>query len=99
MPMLRDARGLSNRTSPPSNSSAPSLGAYRPESTFISVDLPAPLSPTTPSTSPLATCKLTSRSAVIAPKNLDTLRACKMGAAVAWEGVINCGGFRYAVRR
>ena len=35
------------------------------------VDFPAPLSPTTPSTSPFVIFKLTSLRAVIVPKNLD----------------------------
>src|ERR1044072_6922885 len=39
---------------------------------FISVDLPAPLSPSRPSTSPLRRCRLTSRSAVTGPKRLAT---------------------------
>src|SRR5712691_828889 len=37
---------------------------------FISVDLPEPLSPSSPSTSPLRRCRLTSRSAFVAPKLL-----------------------------
>src|SRR5436305_10203077 len=37
---------------------------------LTSVDLPAPLSPSNPSTSPLRRCKLRSRSAVIGPKRL-----------------------------
>src|SRR5208282_6753319 len=37
---------------------------------LISVDLPAPLSPSSPSTSPLRRCRLTSRSAVTGPKRL-----------------------------
>src|SRR5271163_4104691 len=37
---------------------------------LISVDLPAPLSPSSPSTSPFLRCRLTSRSAVTGPKRL-----------------------------
>src|SRR6202165_399188 len=37
---------------------------------LISVDLPAPLSPSKPSTSPLRRCRFTSRSAVTGPKRL-----------------------------
>src|SRR5271166_7023549 len=37
---------------------------------LISVDLPAPLSPSSPRTSPLRRCTLTSRSAVTGPKRL-----------------------------
>src|SRR5215212_143146 len=38
---------------------------------LISVDLPAPLSPSRPSTSPLPRRRLTSRSAVTGPKRLE----------------------------
>src|SRR5438132_8273528 len=43
---------------------------WNPEMILISVDLPAPLSPSRPSTSPLRRCRLTSRSAVTGPKRL-----------------------------
>src|ERR1700709_2179944 len=38
---------------------------------LISVDLPAPLSPSSPSTSPFLRCRLTSLSAVTGPKRLE----------------------------
>src|ERR1700729_613094 len=38
---------------------------------LIRVDLPEPLSPSRPSTSPLRKCRLTSRSAVTGPKRLE----------------------------
>src|ERR671922_964701 len=50
----------------------PSSGFWKPEMILISVDLPAPLSPSSPSTSPLRRCRLTSRSAVTGPKRLAT---------------------------
>src|SRR5271166_3148705 len=43
---------------------------WKPLRILISVDLPAPLSPSRPSTSPLRWCRLTSRSAVTGPKRL-----------------------------
>src|SRR4051812_13134928 len=52
--------------------SRPSSGFWKPEMVLISVDLPAPLSPSRPSTSPLRRCRLMSRSAVTGPKCLDT---------------------------
>src|SRR3954454_17442473 len=52
--------------------SRPSSGFWKPEMILISVDLPAPLSPSSPSTSPLRRCRLTSRSAVTGPKRLET---------------------------
>src|SRR5690348_10708607 len=39
---------------------------------LISVDLPAPLSPSRPSTSPFLRCRLTSRSAVTGPNRFAT---------------------------
>ena len=47
----------------PSITIAPASGAMAPPSTFNSVDLPAPFSPTSPTTSPPATERSTSRSA------------------------------------
>src|ERR1700724_3696798 len=49
----------------------PASGFWKPEMILISVDLPAPLSPSRPSTSPFFRCRLTSRSAVTGPKRLD----------------------------
>src|SRR3954447_18212211 len=50
----------------------PSSGFWKPEMILIRVDLPAPLSPRRPSTSPLRRCRLTSRRAVTGPKRLET---------------------------
>src|SRR3954465_13016173 len=50
----------------------PSVGFWKPEMILISVDLPAPLSPSKPSTSPLPRCRSMLRSAVTGPKRLDT---------------------------
>src|SRR5271166_2647989 len=44
---------------------------WKPEMILISVDLPAPLSPSRPSTSPFLRCRFTSRSAVTGPKLLE----------------------------
>src|SRR4051795_3518797 len=59
-------------TSSPLTTIRPSSGFWKPEMIFISVDLPAPLSPSRPSTSPLRRCRLMSRSAVTGPKRLET---------------------------
>src|SRR3954468_17458074 len=59
-------------TSSPLMISRPSSGFWKPEMVLISVDLPAPLSPSRPSTSPLPRCRLISRSAVTGPKRLAT---------------------------
>src|SRR3978361_574610 len=50
----------------------PSSGFWKPAMIFISVDLPAPLSPSSPSTSPLRRLRLMSRRAVTAPNLLET---------------------------
>src|SRR4051794_18199918 len=50
----------------------PSSGFWKPEMILISVDFPAPLSPSSPSTSPLRRCRLMSRRAVTGPKRLAT---------------------------
>src|SRR5215210_2063569 len=50
---------------------------------LISVDLPAPLSPTSAMTSPERTSKSTSVSASTWPKRLETLRASSVGAVSA----------------
>src|SRR5579872_7397075 len=58
---------------------------------LISVDLPAPLSPSRPSTSPLRRCRLTSRSAVTGPKRfaMCSTRSTSSGAEIGptiWKG-------------
>src|SRR5258708_26341215 len=50
----------------------PSSGGCAPESTFISVLLPAPFSPTSASTSPARTKRSTPSSATVAPKRFRT---------------------------
>src|SRR4051794_9286830 len=50
----------------------PPSGFWKPEMILIRVDLPAPLSPSRPSTSPLRRCRLMSRSAVTGPKRFAT---------------------------
>src|SRR5215217_6581255 len=49
-----------------------SSGFSKPQMIFISVDLPAPLSPSSPRTSPLRRRRLISRSAMTGPNRLDT---------------------------
>src|SRR3954468_2296306 len=61
--------------------SRPSSGFWKPEIVLISVDLPAPLSPSRPSTSPLPRRRLMSRSAVTGPKRLDTCSTTRTSSA------------------
>src|SRR3954451_16817619 len=65
----------SKRTSPPS------IG-WMPATHLISVDLPAPLSPTRAMTSPAETWKSTSCRAITAPKCFDTPRSSWTGVSV-----------------
>src|SRR6202012_5045447 len=53
---------------------------------LISVDLPAPLSPSSPSTSPFFRCRLTSRSAVTGPKRLAMCSTRSTSSAAADGG-------------
>src|SRR5262245_31769674 len=55
-------------TSCPATRTAPALGVRNPVTIFIVVDLPAPLGPRKPRTSPLATSKDTPSTALRGPK-------------------------------
>src|SRR5258705_13867721 len=71
MPLERASSTLFSSTSSPCRKILPESGFWKPQTIFISVDLPAPLSPSRPRTSPLRRCRLTSRSAVTGPKRLE----------------------------
>src|SRR5436190_23630535 len=70
MPSLRAWSTLRGSNGSPRRKSCPASGFWKPQMIFISVDLPAPLSPSRPRTSPLRRCMLMSRSAVTGPKRL-----------------------------
>src|SRR4051812_24003474 len=72
MPSERAWSTERSSVSSPRTYSLPSSGFWKPEMILISVDLPAPLSPSSPSTSPFLRCRLTSRSAVTGPNRLAT---------------------------
>src|SRR5690242_5310427 len=72
MPSARAWSTERSSTSSPLTTSRPASGFWKPETILMSVDLPAPLSPSSPSTSPLRRCRLMSRSAVTGPKRLAT---------------------------
>src|SRR3954469_17942511 len=72
MPSERAWSTERSSTSSPLTTRRPSSGFWKPETILMSVDLPAPLSPSRPSTSPLRRCRLMSRSAVTGPKRLAT---------------------------
>src|SRR5580692_10286293 len=63
MPLRLASRGLLRKTGAPSNFSDPWSGEYTPARIRISVDLPAPFSPTKPTTSLTPISTLTSSNA------------------------------------
>src|SRR4051794_38946984 len=72
MPSERAWSTEPSSTSSPLTISRPSVGFWKPEMIFMSVDLPAPLSPSRPRTSPWRRCRLMSRRAVTGPNRLET---------------------------
>src|SRR6202035_5763730 len=66
--------GLWKWQTSPSTRTSPSVGGKFPAISLTRVDLPAPLSPINPTTSPGSIDKLMSFTAWIAPKLFDTLR-------------------------
>ena len=78
MPRSCATAGLVMSTAAPSKSIDPDSGAKTPESTLTSVDLPAPLSPTSATTSPASTQKSTSVSALTARNRLLMPRIVRM---------------------
>src|SRR5947207_5760382 len=71
MPCSRASDGFWNASLRPSIWIVPVLGGKLPAMTLTSVDLPAPLSPMRPTTSPACSASDTSRSAWMAPKCFD----------------------------
>src|SRR5207247_6457645 len=61
----------------------PASGRWKPAMILISVDLPAPLSPSSPRTSPLRRWRLTSRRAVTGPKRLETCSTRRTSSGIA----------------
>src|SRR5262245_61505853 len=72
MPRRRISPGSLPLSIWPAKRTVPPFGACTPVMVFIRVDLPAPLSPTSPTTSPGSTAKVTPRSACTAPKCFST---------------------------
>src|ERR1700677_3099455 len=80
IPLSRASCGEEKETRRWSSSIAPSSSWKTPEMAFISVDLPAPLSPAKATTSPGCTSSETPASACTPPKCLVALRTVRMGA-------------------
>src|SRR4051812_23474044 len=65
----------------PSSSTSPRSPRTKPVTTLKSVDLPAPFGPISAVIEPSATSKVTSSTAAIAPKRLDTFRTLSSASA------------------
>ena len=77
--------------SEPSTRILPESGWCMPAIILISVDLPAPFSPSSAWTCPRRTDKVTSLITLTGPKDLETLTSCKTVSSV-WSG-IKCTSF------
>ena len=83
MPSVSATLGSLSVTGSPRKRIAPELGWCTPARIFTRVDLPAPLSPTSATTSPGWTSRVMSVSADTAPKCLDTPRRLSTGSLPA----------------
>src|SRR5829696_6384807 len=83
MPTSRASRGEEKATGWPSTRYAPLVGWWTPASVLISVDLPAPLSPSRHITSPRPTVIDTPERAITEPKCLMMLRTSMRGVSFA----------------
>src|ERR1700716_2364015 len=95
MPLARASSTLFGMYGWPRSSMFPESCFWKPLMILISVDLPAPLSPSRPSTSPFFRCRLTSRSAVTGPKRLamcSTRRTSSVADAGATTSGASAGG-------
>src|SRR5262245_51665794 len=81
MPQARASCGVAKSTRPPSKRISPSSQRCTPEIALMRVDLPAPLSPASATTSPACSSIDTLSSACTPPKRLETLRTESSGAA------------------
>ena len=79
MPLARASTGRCRRTSLPSIRNLPFEGGKFPAMIFTSVDLPAPLSPIRPTTSPASSRNDTSLRAWMAPKCFEMRSSSRTG--------------------
>src|SRR5918912_1443153 len=86
MPRFVASFGAATFTGCPSQRYWPSSAGWMPEMTLTSVDFPAPLSPTRPTTSPGMTRKSTPFSARTAPNRLVIPRTSSRGVVSAISG-------------
>src|SRR3954452_11202121 len=90
MPRRVASVGEPTDTGRPSNRYSPSSPGWIPAIALISVDLPAPLSPTRATTSPASTSKSTPVRASTAPKRLLTPRASRSRFGTAGPLLMCC---------
>src|ERR1700745_2627913 len=83
MPRPRASSGEPSVTGRPSKRISPASGGWTPASTFTSVLLPAPLSPTSATTSPALTVKFAPRRARTRAKLLTMRRAPSRGSGMS----------------
>src|SRR5438445_7585639 len=76
----------------PSKRISPASIGWMPATHLISVDLPAPLSPTRAMTSPARTSKSTSVSAWTEPKDFEMPRSSRMGVSFTGSPVLTTEG-------
>src|SRR5262245_9196213 len=81
-PRRRASSGPRGAYGRPSSAIAPASGRTAPLSTFISVDLPAPFSPTRAWTSPGKSSRSTPRSACVGPKRLSMAVMARRGGVM-----------------
>src|SRR5262245_34847846 len=82
MPSLKASAGPAICALLPRTQISPALGSSAPQISLISVDLPAPLSPSSAATSPGYTCQLTCFTAWTKPNDLERLRVSKISGWV-----------------
>ena len=101
MPWSLASRGLLNSTGLPSISTVPDVGLWTPERILISVDLPAPLSPSRHSTSPRLTSSEMSCSTSIGPNDLLMPVSLSSGVCHGRAFAFGCGsvGQRHVAER
>jgi hypothetical protein len=86
IPAPSASRGELNEACSPLTKNSPSVGWCTPLRILISVDLPAPLSPSTQVTVPGSTCREMSRSAITLPKLFPTFFSCSAGVTSVGGG-------------
>ena len=93
MPSRAESFGPWIVTGSPSKRTSPWSIGWIPAMHLISVDLPAPLSPTRAMTSPGETWKSTSKRAWTAPKLFETPRSSRTGVSVTLSSLLlrECG--------